>query len=199
MLGTLLSVIGVLVLAVLLFTIHEFGHYVCALLLGVPRQNMQLHVITSLPPRVEFLGVSGFAEVDTYLPQSGRRLTGAMFVIAAGGHIAEVITAIGLVATGLILGYEWFATRYVLLSTFVTVSYLLVTVFALTFFDEDFGDPIALWRRSIPATVAFYVAFLGVMSGLLWVLDVSRETIVQFGIIVPLLFVPMAMMAVIHD
>lgn len=195
MLDTVLTVFGVLVIAVLLFTIHESGHYVCALLLGVPSERMQLHVLRSMPARVEFVGVSGFSDVDQLLSFSNRRLTAGMFIIASGGHIAELVAAAGFTAVGLAIGYEWVATQFVLLSAFITVSYLIVAVLSVSLLDSPFGDPVELWQRSVPATIFLYAGFFSVITGLVWILDVSKETVRQFGIIVPLLFVPMALMA----
>lgn len=199
MLDSMLTVVAVFAIAVLLFTIHELGHYICALLVGVPRQRMQLHVLRSMPPRVEFLDVSGFSEVDRLLPLTDRRLTVAMFIIAAGGHVAELVTAIGFTAVGLLVGYEWFATQFVLLSAFITISYLIVSGLSVTFLDNPFGDPAELWKRSVTITIFLYVGFFSVITGLVWILDIPRETVIQFGIAVPLLFVPMALLAAMNQ
>jgi hypothetical protein len=195
MFDTILTVFGVLAIAVLLFAIHEFGHYTCALLLGVPKQRMQLHVLRSIPARVEFVGMSGFSDVDQLLSLSDRRLTAGMFIIASGGHIAELVAAAGFAAVGLLTGYEWVATQFVLLSAFITVSYLIVAVLSVSILDNPFGDPVELWKRSPPGTIALYAGFFVLIAGLVWVLEIPRETITQFGVIVPLLFVPMAVMA----
>lgn len=148
-----------------------------------------------MPPRVEFLGVSGFSDIGQLLPLSGRRLTAATFIIASGGHMAELVAAAGFTAVGLLVGHEWVATQFVLLSAFITVSYLIIAVLSVVFLDNSFGDPVELWQRSVPATIFVYAGFFAVMAGLVLILDVSEETVIQFGIIVPLLFVPMAMMA----
>lgn len=195
MLETVLTVVTVVAIAVLLFTIHELGHYICALLVGVPRQKMQLHVLGSMPPRVEFQDVPGFSDVDRLLSLSDRRLTAAMFLIASGGHVAELVAAVGITAFGLLVGYEWVATQFVLLSAFITVSYVIVAVVSVAFLDNPFGDPVELWQRSVPATIFLYAGFFAVIAGLVWMLDIPVETVGQFGIIVPLLFVPMAILA----
>lgn len=195
MLYTVLTVFGVLVIAVVLLAVHELGHYTCALLLGVPRQRMQLHVFRSMPPRVEFVGVSGLSEVDQLLTFSGRRLTAAMFIIASGGHLAELVVAAGFTTVGLLMGHEWIAIQFVLLSAFITVSYMIVAGLSISILDNPFGDPVELWQRSPPATIVVYALFFSVIAGLVWVLEIPRETIIPFGVIVPLLFVPMALMA----
>jgi hypothetical protein len=195
MVGMVLTVFAVVAIAFLLITIHELGHYICALFLGVSREQIQLHILGSMPPRVEFLGVSGFSEVDQLLPLPDRQLTVAMFIIASGGHIAELIAAIGFTTVGMFIGYEWFATQFVLLSSFITASYLIVAFLSTALFDNSFGDPVELWRRSPPATIFVYVGFFTVTAGLIWMLNVPVETLIRFGIIVPLLFIPMALMA----
>ena len=140
MLETVLTGFVVFAIAMLLVTIHESGHYICALLIGVPSERMQLHVLGSMPPRVEFLDVSGFSDVDQLLSLSGRRLTAATFIIASGGHIAELVAAAGFTAGGLLVGHDWLATQFVLLSAFITASYLVVAVLSVLFLDNNFGD-----------------------------------------------------------
>ena len=74
-------------------------------------------------------------------------------------------------------------------------AYVIVAVVSVAFLDNPFGDPVELWQRSVPATVFLYAGFFTVIAGLVGILDIPRETVRQFGVIVPLLFVPLAILA----
>lgn len=183
-------------LTVLLFAVHEFGHYAVAAGVGVPRAEMRIHLLR-LPARVEFLAVDEFSELEQSIPDSNRRLAGTqlMFAIAAGGHLAELVTAGVLTTAGLAIGFSWAAARFTLLSIFMTASYLIVGVLSTVVLKEPFGDPVELWRQSVLGTVLLYGVFFSIMAGFVWLLAVPGTTIRNFGLVVPLVFVPLAMLA----
>lgn len=187
-------------LAVVLLAVHEFGHYVVAAGVGIPRDEMRVHLI-SLPARVEFVRADDFSEVEQFIPNSSRGLTGSqsMFTIAAAGHLAELVTAGVLTAVGFALGFGEVPARFTLLSIFITVSYLIVGLLSAVVLDEPFGDPVEMWWRSIPGTVLLYGVFFTTMSGFVWLLAVPGDTIRSFGLIVPLVFIPLAMLAAKHQ
>lgn len=194
--GTVLVAAVTLGLVVLLFAVHESGHYVAGLLLGIPRDRMQLYLL-DMPPRVEFSEGEDVASLlrSEDRPNRSLSVSNQRFLVVAGGHSAELVIALVLTGAMTIAGLEWIAARFVLLSAFLAGSYLLVAILTWLLFDEAFGDPAQLWETSKLGAIVFYPLFLGLLAGLTWYLQPSLQTILIFGSVVPLVFVPLAMLA----
>lgn len=198
MYGSVVTVGATLVIALAVLVLHELGHYLSAVALGVPREDVRMR-FDSGPPRVEFAEVEQFSEVSEHLTMRQRNLPNqpAMFFIAGGGHLMELAVATALTASAFIFAFDWVASRFVLLSAFITASYLLVAFISGTFLDEPFGDPVELWRISRAGAMLFYGMFFLVMTGLLSLLPISFETIAVYGLAVSVIFVPLALIAAI--
>lgn len=196
MLSAVTAFVATLLLTLVLLAVHETGHYVTAAAAGVPREKMQIHLL-SVPARVEFDTGDGFAAVSQLLPETRRRLPDrySMFGIAAGGHLAELVVAVILTVVSLGIGVTWVAIRFTLLSTFMALTYVAVSYISVVVLANPFGDPVELWRHSVVGTVLFYSGFFVVVTGLLWILAAPTETVWRFGLIVPLIFGPLALLA----
>ena len=152
-----------------LFTVHESGHYLAGLSIGIPRDRLRLRLL-SIPPHVALVDGDGTpvspSAFDRYLDLLTTHTTSVhqQYRFVAGGHVLEwlVVVAITFVALG--SGTDSVTTTASLLvywSLVITGLYLIIDAAGTIGRGYPHGDASGQWALAPLLTIVFYLGFFG--------------------------------------
>ncbi|WP_440769335.1 hypothetical protein [Natronorubrum sp. DTA28] len=152
-----------------LFAVHEIGHYLAGLSIGIPRDRLRLGLL-SIPPHVALVDGDGTpvspSTFDRYLDHLTAHTTDVhqQYRFVAGGHVLEWLVVVAMTIVALGSGTDPFTTAASLLvywSLVITGLYLIVDAVGTIARGYPHGDASGQWALAPLLTVAFYLGFFG--------------------------------------
>ncbi|ROR74499.1 hypothetical protein EDD31_2917 [Bogoriella caseilytica] len=163
MLGAVWPALGYIAATVwMAVLIHEAGHYLAGLAVGLPARAMRIR-LRPAPPHValrdgeQWLSPEDRAYVPAFVQY--RESAPAAWIFIAGGFVAETVAMVGLaLATQAVAGLP---AIVLLTSTAILLLYLAGDVIGSARSGEPTGDASALWRLSKAGTLTLIAVLLG--------------------------------------
>ncbi|ELY37905.1 hypothetical protein [Natronorubrum tibetense] len=152
-----------------LFTVHESGHYLAGLSIGIPRDRLRLRLL-SIPPHVALVDGDGTpvspSAFDRYLDLLTTHTTNVhqQYRFVAGGHVLEWLIVVSSTTVALGSGTDPLITAASLLvywSLVITGLYLIVDAAGTIVRGYPHGDASGQWSLAPRSTLAFYLVYFG--------------------------------------
>jgi hypothetical protein len=158
-----------------LIAVHESGHYLAGLALGIPAHQMQIRLFT-FPQHVALRYGDGWvspADYDPYAETVWKHLTTTrrVYLFVAGGLVLETVFTI-IVAVSLVqLGWAGLALAVLSLSLLMDASYLLVDMVMALRTGHAWGDFSGMWFLAKLPTALLVLVLLAPRAALvLWLM-----------------------------
>ena len=150
--------------------VHEYGHVIAGVLVGVPRREMRVSLRRM--PHVALRTEQGWVrpggrEYVAVFRRHVRSMRGA-FLYVAGGLVTETLAVVAFAVVMRGLGEPGPANVAARVSLAIIVLYLLVEAVLLRVRGYPFGDFSALWRMSRSWTTVLTAATLALHVFALW-------------------------------
>jgi hypothetical protein len=158
-----------------LIAVHESGHYLAGLALGIPANQMQIRLFT-FPQHVALRYGDGWvspADYDPYAETVWKHLTTTrrVYFFVAGGLLLETLFTI-IVAVSLVqFGWAGLALAVLSVSLLMDASYLLVDMVMALRTGHAWGDFSGMWFLAKPPTALLVLVLLAPRAALvLWLM-----------------------------
>ncbi len=155
-----------------LISVHEFGHYLFGLLVGIPANIMRIRLL-SFPQHVVLRDgekwISPVKQMDRYIELIWHHLKSAkrVWFYVAGGILLETLFTIVVGLVLLVVGHDKIAWVLVGFSLFLLLPWLVIDTIAILR-GRVAGDLSGLWGLARIPTVVLIVASLGLRGAIIW-------------------------------
>lgn len=169
-----MAIVAILAVAAILVVVHELGHYVAGLLIGIPRRSMRIELgfpVSQVALRDDAGNRSHPGrDWDLYLALFRRlaRTSRGAFAFVAGGMVLQTVAAVGTAAILASLSFPQRSTaRVVWVSLRLLVSYLVLDGLLTRRGRRPAGDASVLWTLSPQGTLVLVAALLAIHAAAL--------------------------------